>query len=170
MNDFPLDGMFFCLKMNDVQKGVLFMKVKKNTLLLIACLVWCLAGFNILRIGVVTYPPYLTWYNVLLSIVVFALFQLFRLWKTRHQTHETDPRLHSGTPVLFKVFRRQIVFDHGLYDGGRHRDSRLPSFARRIHRRLLHRSGRLPAVGRPVVWMQLRQSRQERRITNARLV
>ena len=27
------------------------MKVKRNTLLLIACLVWSAAGFNILRIG-----------------------------------------------------------------------------------------------------------------------
>lgn len=28
------------------------MKVKRNTLLLIACLVWSAAGFNILRVGV----------------------------------------------------------------------------------------------------------------------
>lgn len=27
------------------------MKVKRNTLLLLACLVWSAAGFNILRIG-----------------------------------------------------------------------------------------------------------------------
>ena len=68
------------------------MKVKKNTLLLIACLVWCLAGFNILRIGVVTYPPYLTWYNVLLSIVVFALYQLFVFGKlvTKHTKRILD--------------------------------------------------------------------------------
>lgn len=68
------------------------MKVKKNTLLLIACLVWCLAGFNILRIGVVTYPPYLTWYNVLLSIIVFALFQLFVFGKlvTKHTKRILD--------------------------------------------------------------------------------
>lgn len=29
------------------------MKVKRNTLLLFACLVWSAAGFNILRIGLV---------------------------------------------------------------------------------------------------------------------
>ena len=28
------------------------MKVKRSTLLLLACLVWCIAGFNILRIGI----------------------------------------------------------------------------------------------------------------------
>lgn len=33
------------------------MKVKRNTLLLIAALVWSAAGFNILRIGLLAYPP-----------------------------------------------------------------------------------------------------------------
>lgn len=34
------------------------MKVKRNTLLFLACLVWGAAGFNILRIGLLEYPPY----------------------------------------------------------------------------------------------------------------
>ncbi|WP_373164429.1 hypothetical protein [Agathobaculum sp. Marseille-P7918] len=53
------------------------MKVKRNTLLLIACLVWCAAGFNIFRIGVLAYPAYITVWNLLLSVVVFAVFQKF---------------------------------------------------------------------------------------------
>ncbi len=53
------------------------MKVKKKTLLLIACLVWATAGFNILRIGVLVYPAYLKAFNIFLSIVVFAVFQIF---------------------------------------------------------------------------------------------
>ena len=53
------------------------MKVSKHTLLLIACLVWGAAGFNILRIGVVAYPSYLTLLNLLLSAAVFAVFQQF---------------------------------------------------------------------------------------------
>ncbi|MGN0368923.1 MAG: hypothetical protein ACI4EW_00075 [Butyrivibrio sp.] len=53
------------------------MKVKKNTLLLIACLVWTAAGINILRIGLVTYPPYVSLLNILLSVVVFSVFQYF---------------------------------------------------------------------------------------------
>ena len=36
------------------------MKVKRNTLLLIACLVWGAAGVNILRLGVLAYPAYLS--------------------------------------------------------------------------------------------------------------
>lgn len=53
------------------------MKVKKRTLLLIACLVWAAAGFNVLRLGILVYPGYLTALNLLLSAVVFAVFQHF---------------------------------------------------------------------------------------------
>ena len=53
------------------------MKVKRNTLLLIACLVWCAAGFNILRIGILAYSDYLGVLNFILSLVVFVVFQLF---------------------------------------------------------------------------------------------
>lgn len=53
------------------------MKVKRNTLLLLACLVWSAAGFNILRIGLMAYPPYWSAVNALLSVLVFAVFQKF---------------------------------------------------------------------------------------------
>ena len=53
------------------------MKVKRDTLLLIACLVWSAAGFNILRIGILAYPDYLSMLNYLLSLVVFTVFQVF---------------------------------------------------------------------------------------------
>ena len=53
------------------------MKVKRNTLLLLACLVWSAAGFNIIRIGLMAYPAYLTAVNYLLSVLVFAVFQWF---------------------------------------------------------------------------------------------
>lgn len=53
------------------------MKVQRNTLLLLACLVWSAAGFNILRIGLMAYPSYLTALNFLLSVLVFAVFQKF---------------------------------------------------------------------------------------------
>lgn len=53
------------------------MKVKRNTLLLLACLVWSAAGFNILRIGLVSYPAHLSVLNLLLSVLVFVLFQRF---------------------------------------------------------------------------------------------
>lgn len=53
------------------------MKVKRNTLLLLACLVWGAAGFNILRIGLMAYPPYRSVLNFLLSALVFTVFQIF---------------------------------------------------------------------------------------------
>lgn len=51
--------------------------VKNNTLLLIAALVWSAAGVNILRIGIIEYPPYFSLINALLSAVVFVIFELF---------------------------------------------------------------------------------------------
>lgn len=53
------------------------MKVKKNTLLLIACFVWTAAGFNILRIGIMAYASYLSLLNIILSAAVFGIFQYF---------------------------------------------------------------------------------------------
>ncbi|WP_294760119.1 hypothetical protein [uncultured Gemmiger sp.] len=53
------------------------MKVHRNTLLLLACLVWGAAGFNILRIGVLAYAGCLSAGNILLSALVFTVFQLF---------------------------------------------------------------------------------------------
>ncbi len=53
------------------------MKVKRNTLLLIACLVWSTAGVNILHIGLTAYPAYRSLLNYLLSVLVFAVFQKF---------------------------------------------------------------------------------------------
>lgn len=53
------------------------MKVKRNTLLLLACLVWSAAGGNVLLIGLMAYPEYLSVLNCLLSVLVFAVFQRF---------------------------------------------------------------------------------------------
>ena len=67
------------------------MKVKPDTLLLLACLVWTAAGANILRIGLAAYPGHLTALNLLLSATVFLLFQLLifgRLVK-KHTTRIT---------------------------------------------------------------------------------
>ena len=74
------------------------MKVKRTTLLLLACLVWSAAGFNILRIGLSAYPPYRSVLNFLLSALVYAVFQKFifgRLVK-KHTT-----RIHSYEEELY---------------------------------------------------------------------
>ena len=53
------------------------MQVKKNTLLLLACLVWTAAGVNILRIGLLAYATQVSLPHILLSLLVFFLFQVF---------------------------------------------------------------------------------------------
>lgn len=74
------------------------MKVKRNTLLLLACLVWSAAGFNILRIGLMAYPPYLTVVNYLLSVLVFVVFQRFIFGKLVKSTRPGSfPTWRSGT-------------------------------------------------------------------------
>lgn len=58
------------------------MKVHRNPLLSLACLVWSAAGFNILRIGVLAYAGCLSAGNILLSALVFTVFQLFIFGKS----------------------------------------------------------------------------------------
>lgn len=62
------------------------MKVNKKTLLLIASIVWMVAGFNVARLGIISYAPYLNLINILLSIVVFLIFGLF-IFKPMHTKH-----------------------------------------------------------------------------------
>lgn len=50
------------------------MKVRKINLLAIASLVWMIAGFNILRIGVSSYKNNVTILGIGISITVFLLF------------------------------------------------------------------------------------------------
>ena len=49
--------------------------VKKRTLLLIAGIVWLIAGFNVARLGILSYRVIdRKWYLYLFSVVVFFLF------------------------------------------------------------------------------------------------
>ncbi|MGN1406150.1 MAG: DUF2871 domain-containing protein [Erysipelotrichaceae bacterium] len=50
------------------------MKIRKKYLLFIASVVWLIAGFNVLKIGLTEYKHYLSLINYLLSIVVFIPF------------------------------------------------------------------------------------------------
>ena len=50
-------------------------KVKKRTLLLIAGIVWLIAGFNVARLGIIAYLEIeQQWYWYLLSVIIFLLF------------------------------------------------------------------------------------------------
>ncbi len=77
------------------------MKVKKSTLLLIASVVWLIAGFNVLRIGVQTYSEYVTVWNGLLSVLIFAIFHQFVFGKL--------VKKHT-TRILGYVEEKQLFF------------------------------------------------------------
>lgn len=50
------------------------MKVKKQNLLLLAGIVWMIAGFNVLRIGLETYEEYRMIINYAITLMVFLVF------------------------------------------------------------------------------------------------
>lgn len=64
------------------------MKVKRITLMLLACFVWVGAGVNILRIGVEAYRENLHVINVIGSVIIFSLFYggIFRRLVKKHTT------------------------------------------------------------------------------------
>ena len=50
------------------------LKINKKHLLLLAGIIWAVAGFNILRIGILSYRGNVTLLNLFLSCVIFAAF------------------------------------------------------------------------------------------------
>lgn len=61
--------------------------VKKRTLLAIAGFVWLMAGFNVARLGIISYKNIMpiTFVHILLSIIVFCIFGLmFYKMSTKH--------------------------------------------------------------------------------------
>ncbi|MEO2190385.1 hypothetical protein [[Clostridium] innocuum] len=51
--------------------------VKRRTLLLIAGVVWTIAGFNILKIGIMSYVGYVHILNLVCSSIIFLMFWVF---------------------------------------------------------------------------------------------
>lgn len=70
-------GNFSNANLNIVQKGVFQMQVKKNTLLLLACLVWTAAGSTSSASACWPYATQVSLPHILLSLLVFFLFQVF---------------------------------------------------------------------------------------------
>ncbi len=89
-------------------------KVKTNTLLLLACLVWMAAGGNILRLGLLSYPPFVNVWNILLSLLVFSVFGRFifgplvKKHRTRIAGYEEEKqyffRFFDGKSFLIMAF------------------------------------------------------------------
>lgn len=96
------------------------MKVKRNTLLLLACLVWGIAGFNILRIGLMAYPEYRTILNILLSILVFAIFQKFVFGKLvkKHTARITSYQIEERHFFLKFFDKKAFIIMAVMMTGG----------------------------------------------------
>jgi len=78
--------------------------VHKNTLILIAGIVWAIAGFNIVRIGLVAYAGNLTWWRVLFSIAVFTVFQVFIFGKMVKKHTERILQYEEERQKFFRFF------------------------------------------------------------------
>lgn len=65
--------------------------VKKLNLLVIASVVWMIAGFNVLKIGIESYSGHVSLLNMLLSVIVFSIFWLLVFYKltVKHTTRIT---------------------------------------------------------------------------------
>lgn len=62
-------------------------KVKKRTLLLIAGIVWLIAGVNVVRLGIISYLEIeQKWYWYLLWVVIFTLFGMMFFRMTQKHT------------------------------------------------------------------------------------
>lgn len=133
------------------------MKVRRNTLLLIAALVWSAAGFNILRIGLLAYPPYRTVVNYLLSALVFTVFQVFIFGQLVNKHTARISAYEEELHFFLKFFDVKSFIIMAVMMTRRH----LAAVQRRgpgpVHRLLLHRLGRLPPAGGTAVRLQLRQ-------------
>lgn len=89
------------------------MKVQKEKLLMIACIVWLIAGFNILRIGIISYVGRVSIINMLLSSLVFIIFWflIFKKLVLKHVDRIT--RYEEELQFILNFFDKNY---HGIYD------------------------------------------------------
>lgn len=78
--------------------------VNKHTLILIAGIVWAIAGFNIVRIGLLAYQGNFTWWRGLLSVAVFAVFQVFIFGKMVKKHTERILQHEEEQQSFFRFF------------------------------------------------------------------
>ena len=129
-----------------------FLSVHKNTLLLIASIVWLAAGVNIARIGLEAYAAgHLTLLNIVLSAVVGIVFWTFIFGKlvVKHTARITG--YEEERHFFLKFFDVPAFVDHGGHDDGRHFDPRVRPRPRGVHRGVLHRPRVRSGARRPAL-------------------
>ena len=87
-------------------------KVKKEKLLLIAGIVWMIAGFNVTRLGILAYKlVYKKTYLYILSIVVFLIFgRLFYKMTKKHTKRILDYEEYRPFWNFFDLKSYMIMF------------------------------------------------------------
>lgn len=83
------------------------MKVKKINLILVAGIVWLIAGINIFHIGIIAYAGYLSAVNVLLSVIVYVIFHnmVFRKMVKKHTQRIVE--YEEERQQIYKFFNKQ---------------------------------------------------------------
>ena len=97
-----------------------FYHVKKRALLAIAGCVWLAAGFNVARLGVLSYISLdeISAVHILLSAVVFGIFGfMFYRMSVRH-TKRIRSYPQETRPV--ELFRPEILSHYGIHDERRY--------------------------------------------------
>ncbi|HCL01406.1 MAG TPA: hypothetical protein DHW61_03165 [Lachnoclostridium phytofermentans] len=87
-----------------------YTKIKKRNLLLLASVVWLLAGFNILRIGIISYKDNLTIINLFISIVIFILFWFMVFGKLVQKHTYRIINYNEEKPFFLKFFDIKSFF------------------------------------------------------------
>ena len=96
------------------------MKVKKHHLLFFACVVWIIAGFNVLKIGIESYNEYRTILNYGLTILVFLIFWFMVFYKltvkhtTRIQGYEEEKQFFYKFFDLKSFFIMAFMISFGI--------------------------------------------------------
>lgn len=83
-------------------KGVNVM-VRSTSLLLIASIVWLIAGYNIVHIGILMYVNHVTVINVVLSILIFFIF-CFMIFNRLVNKHTKRIQLYGTEKQYFWMF------------------------------------------------------------------
>jgi len=78
--------------------------VHKHTLILIAGIVWAIAGFNIVRIGLIAYQGNFIWWRALLSAAVYMVFQVFIFGKMVKKHTERILQYEDERQNVFRFF------------------------------------------------------------------
>ena len=84
--------------------------VKNKFLLLIAAVVWLIAGYNVLRIGWIAYINYIKPFDILISVVIFCLFWFLVFHKLVLKHTKRIQRFLEPKQYAWKFFDRKSFF------------------------------------------------------------